>query len=90
MEKKAGKLLGAKLGFSNQIKNILNKYGNQKIRSIRIGRRPINSLVEKAFDIISLGKWSKLRKDYYYDRLFHLFLVSLWTMEMLFLLKRIL
>jgi len=75
MKKKAGKLLGAKLSFSNQIKNILNKYGNQKIKAIRIGRRPINSLVEKAFDIISLGKWSKLRKDYYFDRLFHLFLV---------------
>jgi len=75
MEKKAGKIIGAKLDFSNQIKKILNKYGNQKIRAIRIGRRPINSLVEKAFDIISLGKWSKLRKDYYYDKLFHLFLV---------------
>ena len=75
MEKKAGKIIGAKLSFSNQIKKILDKYGNQKIRAIRIGRRPINSLVEKAFDIISLGKWSKLKNQYYYDRLFHLFLV---------------
>ena len=75
MEKKAGKLFGAKLSFSNKIKNILNKYGNQKIRAIRIGRRPINTMVEKAFNIISLGKWSKLRDQYYYDRLFHLFLI---------------
>ena len=75
MKKKAGKLFGAKLDFSNQIKNILNKYENQKIKAIRIGRRPINSLVEKAFDIISLGKWSKLKNQFYYDRLFHLFLV---------------
>ena len=75
MKKKAGKLFGAKLDFSNKIKNILDKYGNQKIRAIRIGRRPINSLVEKAFDVISLGKWSKLRADFFYDRLFHLFLV---------------
>ena len=75
MEKKAGKLFGAKLGFSNKIKKILGKYGNQKIRAIRIGRRPINTMVEKAFNIISLGKWSKLRDQYYYDRLFHLFLI---------------
>ena len=75
MKKKAGKLFGAKLSFSNQIKKILGKYGNQKIRSIYIGRRPINDMVEKAFNVISLGKWSKLRDQYYFDKLFHLFLI---------------
>ena len=74
-KKTAGRIIGAKLSFSNKIKKILDKYGNQKIRSIYIGRRPINSLVEKAFNIISLGKWSKLRDQYYYDKLFHLFLI---------------
>ena len=74
-KKTAGRIIGAKLSFSNKIKNILDKYGNQKIREIYIGRRPINSLVEKAFNIISLGKWSKLRDQYYYDKLFHLFLI---------------
>ena len=75
MKKKGGKLFGAKLDFSNKIKKILGKYGNQKIRSIYIGRRPINDMVEKAFNVISLGKWSKLRDQYYYDKLFHLFLI---------------
>ena len=74
-----GKLLQAKLDFSNKIKKILKKYGNKKIRAIRIGRRPINKLVEKAFQIITLGKWDKLKNQYYFDRLFHLFLVL--TME---------
>lgn len=74
-KKTAGRIIGAKLSFSNKITKILDKYGNQKIRSIYIGRRPINSLVEKAFNIISLGKWSKLRNQYYYDKLFHLFLI---------------
>ena len=78
-KKTAGKLFGAKLSFSNKIKKILDKYGKQKIREIYIGRRPINSMVERAFDIISLGKWSKLRNEYYFDRLFHLFLIL--TME---------
>ena len=75
MKNSGGKLIEAKLSFSNKIINILEKYGNKKIRSIRIGRRPINSLVERAFDLISLGKWSKLRDQYPYDKLFHLFLI---------------
>ena len=61
--------------FSQQIKRLLKKYGNQKIVGLRIGRRPINPLIEKAFNIISGGQWEKLRKQYYYDKLFHLFLI---------------
>jgi transcriptional antiterminator Rof (Rho-off) len=64
-----------KLDFSNKIKKILKKYGDEKIVAIRVGRRPISSMVEKAFNLISLGKWKKLRKKYYYDKLFHLFLI---------------
>lgn len=75
MEKKASGLFGAKLSFSNKIKKILGKYGNQKIRAIRIGRRPISSMVEKAFNIISLGKWAENKKNFYYDTLFHLFII---------------
>ena len=79
MKKTGGKIFGAKEDFSNKIKKILKKYGDKKIRAIRIGRRPINTLVEKAFNIITLGKWDKLKDQYYYDKLFHLFLVL--TME---------
>ena len=79
MKKTGGRIIGAKLSFSNKIKKILKKYGDKKIRAIRIGRRPINKLVEKAFQIITLGKWDKLKNQYYFDRLFHLFLVL--TME---------
>jgi hypothetical protein len=70
-----GKIFGAKEAFSNKIKSILKKHGDKKIRAIRIGRRPINSKVEKAFNLISLGKWEENRKKYYYDTLFHLFLI---------------
>ena len=75
MDKTGGRLFGAKLNFSNKINKILKKYGDKKIKAIRVGRRPIDSRVEKAFNIISLGQWDKLRKDYYYDTLFHLFLI---------------
>jgi hypothetical protein len=68
-------IFSRKLDFSNKIKKILKKYGDENIVSIRVGRRPINKLVEKAFNIISIGKWNELRQQYYYDKLFHLFLI---------------
>jgi hypothetical protein len=68
-------IFSRKLDFSNKIKKILKQYGNENIVSIRIGRRPINKLVETAFNIISIGKWNELRNQYYYDKLFHLFLI---------------
>ena len=68
-------LFGAKLGYSNKINKILKKYGDEPIRALRVGRRPINSMVEKAFNIISIGKWDQYRKQYYYDTLFHLFII---------------
>jgi len=71
----AGNIFGAKLAFSNKINQILKKHGNSKITAIRIGRRPINSMVEKAFNVITSGKWGQMRKKYYYDTLFHLFLI---------------
>ena len=70
-----GNIFGAKLSFSNKINQILKKHGNSKITAIRIGRRPINSMVEKAFNVITSGKWGQLRNKYYYDTLFHLFLI---------------
>ena len=74
-KKTGGRIFGAKLEFSNKIKNILNKYGNQKIRSIYIGRSPLSNMIERAFNVISLGKWSKLKDQFNFDKLFHLFLI---------------
>ena len=61
-----------KLDFTNKVKKILNQHGDKKISSLRIARRPLNKKIEQAFNIISLGKWEKLRNKYYYDTLFHL------------------
>ena len=72
MDETGDGLFGAKLDFSNKVKKILEKYGDKKIVSIRIARKPIEKIIEKALNIISLGKWNKLRKKYYYDTLFHL------------------
>ena len=65
-------IFSPKFDFTNKMKSVLDKYGDKKIVSINIARRPIANLIEKAFNVISLGKWEKLRKEYYYDKLFHL------------------
>tara|TARA_R110002126_G_scaffold40843_4_gene119600 strand:+ start:1411 stop:2133 length:723 start_codon:yes stop_codon:yes gene_type:complete len=72
MDKTGDGIFGAKLAYSNKIKQILDKYGTKKIVKINIARSPIEQVIEKALNVISLGKWNKLRKKYYYDTLFHL------------------
>ena len=52
---KEGKgLFSPKLDFSNKVKSVLKKYGNEKIVAIRVARRPILKLVEKN-DTVSLS-----------------------------------
>ena len=58
--------------YTNKVKRELEKNGDKRITAMRIARRPINNIIEKALDLVSIGKWSQLRKKYYYDKLFHL------------------
>lgn len=66
---------GARDHASPAVRNILKKYGNSKIIKLRVCRVPIHSLIDKALNLISLGKWNKNKKKYGYDELFHLYIV---------------
>ncbi len=68
-------LIEGKKDFSKKIKKILNKYGNNRIVELKIGRRPLSNYINKALNLLSLGKWEKLRNEFYTDKLFHIFLV---------------
>tara|TARA_R110002126_G_scaffold37309_1_gene112779 strand:+ start:2672 stop:3400 length:729 start_codon:yes stop_codon:yes gene_type:complete len=68
-------IFSRKLDYTNKIKNILKENGNQKITTLRVGRRILAKKIEKAFNVISAGKWERLKKDYYRDNLFHIFIV---------------
>jgi hypothetical protein len=54
---------------------IIDKYGSEPIVSIKIGRSPLPSLINKALDILTLGNFQKLLKQYSYDKLYHLFMI---------------
>jgi hypothetical protein len=62
--------------YSNKSKDTLQKYGNTPIQSLQIYRTPISGLIDKALNLISFGKWADLKKQYGFDRLFHLALVA--------------
>ena len=71
-QKDGAGIFSAKLDFSNKVKKALKKHGDKKITAIRISRVPIEKIIEKALNVISLGKWSKLKDKYSFDVLFHL------------------
>ena len=61
--------------------SILKKYGNHKIMVLQINRAPIYDSINKALNLLSLGKWNKVRKEFNYDTLFHLSLIATILME---------
>tara|TARA_R110002073_G_scaffold2239_2_gene15403 strand:+ start:441 stop:1442 length:1002 start_codon:yes stop_codon:yes gene_type:complete len=61
-----------KLSFSNMSKKTLDKYGKCPIKQIFVTRRPLNKNIDRALNLISLGKWNKYNT---FDELFHLAIV---------------
>ena len=57
--------------------NIIGKYKDNQVKSIRIGRTPVPSLVQSAINAVSLGAFAKKFKTMPYDTLYHLF-VLVW------------
>lgn len=55
-------------------RNTLANHGTETISSMYICRAPVVSLVEKAMNLLSLGRLSAAKADLNYDKLFHLFM----------------
>lgn len=62
--------------FNNVSQQTLKNYGNNKIIKLSIYRTPITQVFEKVLNIISMGKWDAMKKDYGFDKFFHLALVA--------------
>lgn len=63
-------------GYNNTTTRNLNSWGNLIIQDLTIARTPILDILDKVINVISLGKWSKLKKENSYDKLFHLQLIA--------------
>ncbi len=57
-----------------QARALLEKIGNEEIKSIKIIRSPLSSFTKTFLNLISLGQFEKISKKYY-DQIFHL---SIW------------
>lgn len=60
-------------------KRIYDKYKGEKVKSIMVRRKPINTMIDKFINLVSLGTFASAKKKLAYDKMFHL---SMWlTLE---------
>src|SRR5574343_20494 len=58
--------------YNNTSSKTLEQYGKYPIIGITLSRAPIQTMLRKALDVVSLGAFSKAAEKYGYDKLFHL------------------
>jgi hypothetical protein len=69
-----------RLDYPPKVREILNKYGAGTVYNLIIVREPLESVIEDAINIITLGKWNIAKKKYNYDRMFHLYMIASLSM----------
>ena len=65
-----------KKDFSNSSKSTIKKFGDLPIVGLEVVRTPILKVLDRIINLISFGKFNKLKEKYGFDDLFHLQLVS--------------
>jgi len=61
--------------YNAQFRKILEQYGDDPIKSIKVCRSPVSSAVKAALNVISLGAFQKRLERQNYDDVFHLFAI---------------
>jgi hypothetical protein len=51
--------------------HVLKDNFNHKIVTMRVFRRPVSGAIEKALNLVSMGKWGQSKQKYGYDTFFH-------------------
>lgn len=62
--------------YNNTTTRHLREFGDRPVQRLTIYRTPIMKILDKVLNLISLGQFSKLKKEYGFDELFHLQLVA--------------
>ena len=66
---------GPQTHASDRLEKFLNGQKGKTVTKIQLGRKPINSKVKKALDLMSFGKFSKKVKQLDYEDAWHNFLL---------------
>jgi hypothetical protein len=69
------KLIPLRKSFSLSDNAFFNKYRNYSIGKMTVCRTPINQMIGKALNLITVGAWQQAVKKYGFDKVFHLFLI---------------
>jgi len=67
---------GIRKNYPPSSRRVLEKYGNWTIVDLTLRRDPVQSAINTAFNIITLGAWNKAKEAENMDRLFHLGIVA--------------
>ena len=70
---KVGSLVPTRQDFPPAVRELLVKQGGKNIKTITVGRNPVQSYVQKALNLLSGGKFKDQVKNMNYDDVFHLF-----------------
>lgn len=71
--------LSIRRDYSPEIRTLLKKVGDKKIKSIVVQRVPVESVIKGLLNVITLGNYSKQTEKLGYDKVFHL--SSIITLE---------
>ena len=71
----AAPIKGVQTHASDRLEKFLADQKDKTVVKLQLARKPINSKVKKALDLMSLGKFSKKVKELNYDSAYHQFLL---------------
>ena len=61
--------------LSSKFKAKMKQYGNNNIVDITVARSPVQRIVQKLLNFITVGKYDEMRKRLGYDDVYHLYLI---------------
>ena len=65
--------------YNAAVREVLSRYGDEPIKSIKVCRSPVSSAVQNAMNVVSLGAFKKRLERSPHDDIFHMF--ALITLE---------
>lgn len=58
--------------YPPNVREMLARIGNIPVEAISVRRDPIQSMLHKALNLVTLGSWDRVRKQHAYDTLYHI------------------
>jgi hypothetical protein len=71
-----GFVTGVRDDYPPKVRDLLQRYGDNKIISITVRREPLQKAVDFAVNILSKGKFDEAKKQGGFDTFYHLFLIA--------------